>query len=41
MEIFLNTDISQSSVATRFECGGVFVYDCVENFLLSLAVKEF
>ena len=24
---FLNTDISQGSVATRLGCGGVFVYD--------------
>jgi len=38
---FLNTDISQGSVATRFGCGGVFVYDFVTNFPLSLAVKEF
>jgi len=36
---FLNTDISQSSVATRLGCGGVFVYDFVTNFLLSLTVK--
>ena len=33
---FLNTDISQGSVATRVGCGGVFVYDFVTNFLLSL-----
>ena len=38
---FLNTDISQGSVATRLGCGGVFVYDFVTNFLLSLTVKEF
>ena len=25
---FLNTDISQGSVATRLRCGGVFKYDC-------------
>ena len=25
---FLNTDISQGSVATRLGCGGVYVYDC-------------
>jgi len=25
---FLNTDISQGSVATRLGCGGMFVYDC-------------
>ena len=38
---FLNTDISQGSVATRLECGGVFIYHLVTNFLLSLTVKEF
>ena len=38
---FLNTDISQGIVATRLGCGGVFVYDFVTNFLLSLTVKEF
>ena len=38
---FLNTDILQGSVATRLGCGGVFVYDFVTNFLLSLTVKEF
>jgi len=38
---FLNTDISQGSVATRLGCGGVFVYVFVTNFLLSLTVKEF
>ena len=38
---FLNTDISRGSVATRLGCGGVFVYDFVTNFLLSLTVKEF
>ena len=37
MAIFLNTD----SVATRLGYGGVFVYDCVTNFLLSLTLKEF
>jgi len=35
MAIFLNTDISQGSVATRLGCG------VVTNFLLSLTVKEF
>ena len=34
-------DESQGSVATRLECGGVFVHDFVTNFLLSLTVKEF
>jgi len=38
---FLNTDISKGSVATRLGCGGVYVYDFVTNFLLSLTVKEF
>jgi len=38
---FLNTDISQGSVATRLGCGGVFVYDFVTYFPLSLTVKEF
>ena len=38
---FLNTDISQGSVATCLGCGGVFKYDFVTNFLLSLTVKEF
>jgi len=38
---FLNIDISQGSVATRLGCGGVFVYEFVTNFLLSLTVKEF
>jgi len=38
---FLNTDISQSSVATRLGCGGVFIYHLVTNLLLlSLTVKE-
>ena len=38
---FLNTDISQGSIATRLGCVGVFVHDFVTNFLLSLTVKEF
>ena len=29
---FLNTDISQSSVATRLGCGGVFIHHFVTNF---------
>ena len=41
MAIFLNTDISQGSVATRLGCGGVFIYHFVINFLLSPTVKEF
>jgi len=38
---FLNTDISQGSVATRLGCDGIFTYGFVTNFLLSLTVKEF
>jgi len=38
---FLNTDISQGSVATRLWCGEVFARSFVTNFLLSLTVKEF
>jgi len=38
---FLNTDISQGSVATSLWCGWVFTHDFVTNFLLSLTVKEF
>jgi len=38
---FLNTDISQGSVATLLRFGGVFVHDFVTNFLLSLTVNEF
>ena len=38
---FLNTDISQGSVATHLGCSGVFMYHLVTNFLLSLTVKEF
>jgi len=41
LAIFLNTDISRGSVATRLGCGGVFVHDFVTNFLLSLTVEEF
>jgi len=38
---FLNIDISQSSVATRLRCGGIFKYKFVANLPLSLSVKEF
>ena len=34
-------DISQGSVTTHLGCGGVFKYDFVTNFLVSLKVKEF
>jgi len=38
---FLNTDIPQGSVATRLGYVGVFKYDFVTDFLLSLTVKKF
>ena len=38
---FLNTDISQGSVATYLRCGGIFKYQSVENLSLNLFVKEF
>ena len=38
---FLNTIISQESVATRLRCGGIFNYPVTRNLLLSLFVKEF
>jgi len=38
---FLNTDISQGNAVTRLGCGGVYVYDFVTNYVLSLTVKEF
>ena len=38
---FLNTDISQGSVATHLVFGGKFKYSFVTNFLLSLTLKEF
>ena len=36
---FLNTDISQGSVAIHLQCGGEFKYSFVTNFLLSLTLK--
>ena len=36
----MSTDISQGSVATRLGCGGVFKYDFVTNFLLSLKMRR-
>jgi len=41
MAIFLNTDISQGSVATGLGFGGVYVHDFVTNFLLSQQWKNF
>jgi len=38
--IFLNTDISQGSVATYLRCGVIFKYEFVANLSLSLSVKE-
>jgi len=38
---FLNTTISQGSVATRLRCGGVYNYFVTRNLLLSLLMKEF
>jgi len=38
---FVNADISQGSVATLLGRGGVFKYDFVTSFLLTLTVKEF
>ena len=38
---FLIIDISQSSVATRLRCGGIFKYELVENLPMSQPVKEF
>jgi len=33
--------ISQGSVATYLRCGGVFKYESVANFSVSLSAKEF
>jgi len=38
---FLNTDISQGSVATRLRCGGILKYALAANLPVSLPVKEF
>jgi len=38
---FLNSDISQGSVATFVRCGEIFNADFVANLLMSLPVKEF
>jgi len=37
---FLNSDISQGSVATFVRCGGIFNVDFIVNLLESLSVKE-
>jgi len=38
---FLYRDISQGSLVTCVGCGGLFKYNFVTNFLLSITVKEF
>jgi len=38
--IFLNTDISQGSVATQLRCGGIVKEDFDANLLMNLSVKE-
>jgi len=38
---FLNTDISQGSVATQLRCGGIVNKGFVANLLVHLPVKEF
>ena len=38
---FLYRDISQGSLVTCLGCGGLFKYNFVTNFLLSITVKEF
>jgi len=37
---FLNTDISQGSVATWLKRGGIFNDSFIANFLVNLPVKE-
>ena len=37
---FLNSDISQGSVATLVRCGEIFNVDFIANLLTSLPVKE-
>ena len=41
LAIFWTQIFAQGSVATCLGCGGVFVYDFVTNFLLSLTVIKF
>ena len=38
---FLNTDISQGSVATRLRCGGIFKQEFVANLPVTLSAEEF
>jgi len=39
--LFSDINISQSSVATRLRCGGLFSYNFTANLSLSLTMKEF
>ena len=39
--LFSDIHISQSSVATRLRCGGIFNGCCIANFLEIITVKEF
>jgi len=41
ISIFLNTTISEGSVATRLRCGEIFTYFVNRNLVLSLLVKDF
>ena len=38
---FLNTGISQGSVATCLTCDGIFKHEFIINLLMSLTVKVF
>jgi len=40
-KLFSGINISQSSVATRLRCGGVFNECCIANFPEIITVKEF
>ena len=37
---FLNSDISQGSIARLVRCGGIFNVDAIANLLSNLSVKE-
>jgi len=41
VSVFSHINISQGSVATRSQYGGIFYHDLVRNLLLSVPVKEF
>jgi len=41
LERFLNSNISQGSVATHLRCGGIFNDFFIASFLLRVMVKEF